>query len=67
EQLRLAEKQTSTNVVVSEPAKVPTIPVRPRTGLNILLSVAAVMVLASGVVIAIDTLDDTIKNPDEIR
>jgi succinoglycan biosynthesis transport protein ExoP len=67
EQVRLAESQTSTNVVVSEPASVPSIPVRPRTTLNTLVSVLAGMLLAAGVVFAADRLDDTVKNPDEIR
>ena len=67
EQVRLAEAQTSTTVVVSEPATVPTRPVRPRTGQNSLLATVAGMLFAAGVVFAVDTLDDTIKNPDEIR
>jgi len=67
EQVRLAEEQTNTNVVVSEPANVPSIPVSPKTILNILLSLFAGMLLAAGVVFARDTFDDTIKNPEDIR
>jgi succinoglycan biosynthesis transport protein ExoP len=67
EQVRLAEAQTSTNVVVSEPAPVPTIPISPRTTRNTLLAVLAGMLLAAGTVFAMDTLDDTIKNPDELQ
>lgn len=67
EEVRLAEAQNSTNVVVSEPAVVPTIPVSPRTTRNTLLAAVAGMLLAAGAVFAFDTLDDTIKNPDEIR
>jgi len=67
EQVRLAEAQTSTTVVVSEPATVPARPIRPRTGQNSLLATVAGMLFAAGVVFAVDTLDDTIKNPDEIR
>jgi non-specific protein-tyrosine kinase len=67
EQVRLAEAQTSTNVVVSEPAVMPTEPVRPRTTRNTLLAVAAGMLLAAGAVYALDSLDDTIKNPEELR
>jgi capsular exopolysaccharide synthesis family protein len=67
EQVRLAEAQTSTNVVVSEPATIPTIPVSPKPIRNTLLAVAAGMLFAAGTVFAVDTLDDTIKNPDEIR
>jgi non-specific protein-tyrosine kinase len=67
EQVRLAEAQTSTNVVVSEPAVVPTIPISPRTPRNTILAIIAGMLLAAGTVFAIDTLDDTVKNPDEFR
>jgi capsular exopolysaccharide synthesis family protein len=67
EQVRLAEAQTSTNVFVSEPASVPREPVSPKTVRNTLLAIVAGMLLAAGAVFAIDTLDDTIKNPDEIR
>ncbi len=41
EQVRLAEAQTSTNVIVSEPATVPHVPVSPKTMLNTLLAVVA--------------------------
>ena len=67
EQVRLAEEQTSTSVVVSQPAAVPTVPVSPTTTRNTLLAVLAGMLLAAGAVFAVDTLDDTVKNPDEIR
>ncbi len=67
EQVRLAEAQTSTNVVVSEPAEIPTIPVSPQTTRDTLLAAMAGMLLAAGAVFAFDSLDDTIKNPDEIR
>ena len=67
EQVRLAEAQTSTNVVVSEPAAVPSIPVSPKTMRNTILAVFAGMLLAAGAVVAIDALDDTIKDPEEIR
>jgi polysaccharide biosynthesis transport protein len=67
EQVRLAEAQTSTNVVISESASIPSTPVRPRTVLNILLSVVLAMVLAAGMVLASNLLDDTIKGPDEFR
>ena len=43
EQVRLAEAQTSTNVVVSEPAIIPSEPISPKTTQNILLSIAAII------------------------
>jgi capsular exopolysaccharide synthesis family protein len=67
EQVRLAENQTSTNVVVSEPAVAETEPVKPRTMLNTVLAAVVGMLLAVGAVFAIETLDDTVKNPAEIR
>lgn len=67
EQVRLAEAQTSTNVVVSEPAVIPTLPISPKTSRNTLLAVVAGMLLAAGAIFAIDTLDDTIRNPEELR
>ena len=67
EQARLAEAQTSTNIFVSEPASVPHTPVSPKTTRDTLLAVVAAMLLVVGMVFAMDTLDDTIKNPDEIR
>lgn len=67
EQVRLAEEQTSTNVVVSEPASVPNIPISPQPTRNTVLAVLAGMLMAAGIVFAGDTLDDTIKRPDEIR
>lgn len=67
EQVRLSEDQTSTNVVISEPAAVPSLPVRPRTWLNTVLAGVIGMLLAAGVVLAVDSLDDTVRNPEEIR
>lgn len=67
EQVRLAEAQTSTNVVVSEPAPIPIEPVSPKTVRNTVLAILAGMLFAAGAVFTLDTLDDTIKNPDEIR
>jgi polysaccharide biosynthesis transport protein len=67
QQVRLSEAQTSTNVVVTEPATADPYPISPRTSRNTMLAVVVGMLLAAGVVFAIDMLDDTIKNPDEVR
>ncbi len=67
EQVRLAEAQTSANVVVTEPATPNDFPVSPRTSRDTLLAVVVGMLMAAGVVFAVDMLDDTIKNPDEVR
>lgn len=67
EQVRLAEAQTSTNVVVSESAQIPKSPISPNTPRSTLLAAIVGMMLAGGVVFLIEYLDDTIKNPDDIR
>jgi succinoglycan biosynthesis transport protein ExoP len=67
EQVRLAEAQTSANVVVTEPASPNDFPVSPRTSRDTLLAVVVGMLVAAGVVFAVDMLDDTIKNPEEVR
>jgi succinoglycan biosynthesis transport protein ExoP len=67
EQVRLAEAQTSTNVVVSESAQIPPGPISPNTPRSTLLAVVVGMMLAAGIIFVIEYLDDTLKNPDEIR
>ena len=67
EQVRLAEEQTSTSVVVSQPATVIHDPSQSHDNPQHLLAVLAGMLLAAGAVFAVDTLDDTVKNPDEIH
>ena len=67
EQMRLAEAQTSTNVIVTEPATPSQVPISPKTMLNTLLALVSGMLLAVGMVFMVDALDDTLKNPDEIR
>jgi len=67
EQVRLAEAQTSTNVFVSEPASVPREPVSPKTIRNTLLAILGGIILAAAVVFTLDMLDDSIRNPDDIR
>ncbi len=67
EQVRLAEAQTSTYFFVSEPARVSTTPVNNKTTRNTLQGVAVGLLVAVGGVVVVNRLDDTIKNPDEIR
>jgi len=67
EQVRLSEAQTSTNVVVSESAQIPQSPISPNTSRSTMLAAIVGMMLAAGIVFIIEYLDDTIKNPDEIR
>ena len=67
EQVKLAEAQTSANIVVTEPASPNMIPVSPKTTRNTILAVVVGMLAAMGIILLVDMLDDTIKNPDDIR
>ncbi len=66
ENIRLAEAQSTSNIVVVEPATLPTIPVRPRTTQNTLLGALIGLMLSIGVVFLIEYLDDRIRSPDQI-
>lgn len=66
EQVRLAEAQSNTTVVQTDPAVVPTVPIRPRTLQNTLLAGLLGAFLAAGVVVAIDALDDRLKDPADL-
>jgi len=66
ENQRLIEAQTQNNVIVLESASVPTFPVGPRVLLNVLLAVAAGMVLSVLAVFFMEYLDDSIKSADQI-
>jgi capsular exopolysaccharide synthesis family protein len=66
EQVRIAEAQSSTNIVVTEPARY-AIQTGPRTARSTLIAIAVGMMLAIGVIFAINFLDDTLRSPDEIR
>lgn len=67
ETLRLAEAQAVDNLVVMEPAQPPTAPVRPRPLVNGLLAAVVGALLAVGVVLGLDYLDDRIQTPDDLR
>jgi non-specific protein-tyrosine kinase len=67
EELRLAEVQTTDNIVLTTPAQVPENPIRPRSLFNALLAAMIGAMLAVGTAFLIEYLDDTIKNPDEVR
>jgi len=66
EDLRLNEARATDTVSIVEPAEVPKKPIRPRVLLNSLLGLLVGMVLATGGVLLIEYLDDTIKNPDDV-
>ncbi len=66
EQVRLAEAQTRSSIVQIEPAAVPSDPIRPRTLLNVVVAALVSAVLAGGMIIGVDLLNDTVKTPEEI-
>lgn len=66
EDLRIAEAQSTSNIVVVEPAIPPLKPVRPRPALNTTLAALVGMMLTFGVVSLIEYLDDSLKSPDQI-
>ena len=54
-------------ITVVEPASVPTVPVSPRTTLNLALAMAVGLTLSIGAVLLLEYLDDTIRSPGEVR
>lgn len=66
EQVRLAEAQTRSSIVQIEPAVLPLEPVRPRIFLNVAIAALVAAVVAGGLVIGVDLLNDTVKTPEEI-
>ncbi len=66
EQVRLAEAQSTSNVIQAEPASASDLPIRPRTLTNTILAMVVGLMFAAGVVFLIEALDDTLKGPDQV-
>lgn len=66
EQVRLAEAQSTSNVIQAEPATIPLKPIRPRTLVNTILGSVIGLLLALGGIFLVEALDDTLKNPDQV-
>jgi len=66
EQVRLAEAQSTSNLVQVEPAVIPLSPIRPRVMQNALLAAVVGLMLAAGVVFLIEALDDSLRNPEQL-
>ena len=66
ETINLARMETGNNIVQIEPAIPPEKPVRPRVLMNTALAGVVGGMLAVGVIFLIETLDDTIKDPEVI-
>jgi len=67
ENLRLAEAQTTDNIVLTTPAQPANSPVRPRVLYNALLALVVGALLGLGIAFLIEYLDDTVKTPDQVR
>ncbi|NTV99685.1 MAG: polysaccharide biosynthesis tyrosine autokinase [Oscillochloris sp.] len=63
--VRLAEVQTTDTVAVVEPARAEPEPIRPRTTTNTVLFLVIGVLLAGGVALLIEYLDDTIRSSEE--
>ena len=66
EQVRLSEAQAVSSVVQVDPATPDSEAVRPKVLMNTLLAALLGFLVAAGVIVAREALDDTIKNPEEI-
>lgn len=67
EDIRLAEAVTANNLVVVEPASLADNPIQPKTLLNMLLGAMLGLLLAVGVVVLRDYLDDALKTVEEVE
>ncbi|HLZ10621.1 MAG TPA: Wzz/FepE/Etk N-terminal domain-containing protein, partial [Chloroflexota bacterium] len=63
--MSLAESRVLDQIRVVEPAETPDTPIRPRVLLNVLLAVAAGLVVGIGLAFLLEYLDDTVKSPDD--
>lgn len=61
------QKGASNTVSIIEPAALPTVPVGPNKMATILLAAAIGLVLAGGAAYLLEYLDDTLKNPDDVK
>ncbi|MDD5468999.1 MAG: polysaccharide biosynthesis tyrosine autokinase [Anaerolineales bacterium] len=66
EQVRVAEAASTSNVVQVEAATPPEDPIRPRVIYNTALAVFLGLLVTMGLILLVDALDDTIRNPDDI-
>jgi capsular exopolysaccharide synthesis family protein len=64
--MRLAESKAYSSVVVAEPAKASIVPVSPKTAQNVLLAALVGLMLAVGVALLVEYLDDTVKSDDTV-
>ncbi len=61
------QKGSLNYISIVEPAELPTTPVSPNIGLNVLVACAIGLTLSVGAAYLLEYLDDTIGSPDEVR
>ena len=66
EQVRLAEIENTSKVELVEPAQTPNEPIRPNVLQSTLLAAVVGLMSACGLVFLLETLDDSIKGPDDV-
>jgi non-specific protein-tyrosine kinase len=64
--VRLAKAESTSDVILVEPASVPVSPIRPKVMQNTLLAAVVGGMLAVGLIFLIDALDNTIKDPEDV-
>ena len=64
--IRLAEAQSTSNVVVTEPASVPNEPVRPRPLRDTLIGSIVGLLLGVGAIYLMENLDNTVRTPEQV-
>ena len=65
--LNLQEAKQLDTLLVTQPAQEPTSPVLPKTFQNTLMAVIVGAMLAAGVALLVEYLEDILKNPDDVR
>jgi non-specific protein-tyrosine kinase len=66
ESIRLAEAQSTSNIAIVEPARLPALLVRPKTLQNTALGAIVGLMLSIGIVFLIEYLDDRVRSPEQI-
>ena len=67
EEARIAEAQKISNIRIVETATVPTSPTSPKPTVTLVLAIVFGGVLATGVVILLEVMDNTLKNSTEVE
>jgi len=66
EEVRMAEAQNSSDIVLVEAAKTPGSPFKPDVELTVLMAALAGLLLGGGIALGFEALDDTVRAPDEV-